>query len=91
MQNEKWKEIRKVNGAGEIDVVVLYQHRDDKTLFAYAVPVGVNDGTDDIHEAADTERRALRLGMEHLADLAGITLGGYRARMARERRAAAGE
>lgn len=86
---DSWKKIRQVNGAGEVDVVVLYQHRDDKTLFGYAVPVGVNDGTDDIYEAGNTERRALRVGMEHLADCAGITLRGYRARMARERRVAA--
>lgn len=81
----EWRKLRQVDGAGDVDVVVLYQNKEDKTSFGYTVPVGVNDGTDEFYEAGNTERRALRVGMQHLADIAGISLRGYRARMAREK------
>ncbi len=59
----EWRKIRQVNGAGDVDVVVLYQNKEDKTSFGYTVPVGVNDGTDEFYEGGDTERRAPRAGM----------------------------
>jgi len=86
MKSETWKKIRQVNGAGDVDVVVLFEDREDSTLFGYSVPVGADDdGTHTIYEAGSTEKEALEAGFEHLAVIEGCSTTEY------HRRVAAGE
>jgi len=77
----KCRKIRQVNGAGEVDVVVLF--KDSDGCFWYQVPVSVGDtATSDLFGDFESEKEALDAGIRHLADIEGCSDEEYRRKMA---------
>lgn len=75
------KKIRQVNGAGDWDVVVLYDCGDG--ILGYQVPLSDNDMlTFDVYDGYETEEEAIEAGFEHLAELEGCSLKEYKRRVA---------
>lgn len=72
--------VRQVNGAGPVDVVVLFKDSDGD--FWYQVPVAVDDdATNDLYGEYNDEDKALEAGLQHLANIEGLSLTKYKERM----------